>query len=36
MVATGINRPGNFYDIDPERLAALMRVTRDLGKRAST
>ena len=32
MVATGINHPGNFYDIDPERLAALMRVTREIGK----
>lgn len=32
MVATGINEPGNFYDIDPARLAALMRVTRNLGK----
>lgn len=31
MVATGINHPGNFYDIDPERLAALMRITRELG-----
>ncbi len=36
MVATGINLPGNFYDIDPDRLSALMRVTRDLGKKAST
>lgn len=32
MVATGINKPGNFYDIDPARLAALMQVTRTLGK----
>ena len=32
MVATGINVPGNFYDIDPERLATLMRVTRTLGQ----
>lgn len=31
MVATGINAPGNFYDIDPERLAALMRISRALG-----
>ncbi len=31
MVATGINEPGNFYDIDPDRLAALMAVTRDIG-----
>jgi predicted TIM-barrel enzyme len=36
MVATGINEPGNFYDIDPERLDTLMRITRDLGKRART
>ena len=33
MVATGINIPGDFYNIDPERLAALMRITRDLGAR---
>ena len=32
MVATGINEPGNFYDIDPDRLAALMRICRRLGK----
>lgn len=31
LVATGINRPGDFYHIDPARLAALMRVTRQLG-----
>lgn len=31
MVATGINETGNFYDIDPDRLARLMAVTRDLG-----
>jgi predicted TIM-barrel enzyme len=31
MVATGINREGNFYDIDPARLKRLMRVTRELG-----
>ncbi|MEM7213041.1 MAG: adenine phosphoribosyltransferase [Pseudomonadota bacterium] len=31
MVATGINVPGDFYNIDPTRLAALMRITRDLG-----
>ncbi len=34
MVATGINKPGNFYDISPDRLAALMRVTRDLARKA--
>ncbi len=32
MVATGINRPGNFYDIDPARLAALMAVARETGE----
>lgn len=32
MVATGINVPGNFYDIDPGRLAALMALTRTLSK----
>jgi len=30
MVATGINKPGNFYDIDPGRLADLMSITRNL------
>lgn len=33
MVATGINVPGDFYNIDPDRLAALMRITRQLGAR---
>ena len=33
MVATGINETGNFYDIDPARLNALMHTTRHLGKR---
>lgn len=33
LVATGISHPGKFYDIDPERLAALMAVTRALGQR---
>ena len=32
MVATGINEPGNFYNIHPERLAALMQITRRLGQ----
>ena len=32
MVATGINEPGNFYDIHPERLEALMRITRSMGQ----
>ena len=31
MVATGINREGDFYNIDPARLGALMKVTRELG-----
>jgi hypothetical protein len=31
LVATGINKPGDFYTIDPARLAALMRVTREIG-----
>ena len=33
LVATGINVPGNSYDIDPARLAALMTVTRAIGRR---
>tara|TARA_B110000090_G_C13383694_1_gene446776 strand:+ start:1109 stop:1855 length:747 start_codon:yes stop_codon:yes gene_type:complete len=32
MVATGINEPGNFYDIDPSRLAELMSITHTLSK----
>lgn len=32
LVATGINHPGNFYDIDPARLAALMAISRAIGK----
>ena len=32
MVATGINQPGNFYDIDPDRLAELITLTRHIGK----
>ncbi|MEO9826890.1 MAG: adenine phosphoribosyltransferase [Paracoccaceae bacterium] len=35
MVATGINEPGNFYDIDPGRLADLMSITRTLSKGSS-
>lgn len=31
LVATGINREGDFYNIDPARLDALMRVTREMG-----
>ncbi|MEJ6710464.1 MAG: BtpA/SgcQ family protein [Amylibacter sp.] len=36
MVATGINEPGNFYDIDPTRLAELMSITRSLSKGTSS
>lgn len=32
MVATGINEPGNFYDIDANKLAELMSITRTLSK----
>lgn len=31
LVATGINHPGDFYNIDPARLAALLALTRDYG-----
>jgi hypothetical protein len=31
LVATGINRDGDFYNIDPARLARLLRVCRDAG-----
>ena len=31
LVATGINRPGDFYTIEPARLAALMKATRRIG-----
>lgn len=31
LVATGINRPGDFYNIDPARLDALLTLTRDYG-----
>ncbi len=36
MVATGINEPGNFYDIDPDRLNDLMRRTRAMGQKGQT
>lgn len=36
MVATGINEAGNFYDIDPARLAQLMSITRRLSKGSKT
>lgn len=31
LVATGINRPGDFYNIDPARLSALLDLTRSYG-----
>ena len=31
LVATGINRDGDFYNIDPARLDALLGVTRNMG-----
>lgn len=31
MVATGINRPGDFYTIEPERLRALLQICRRKG-----
>lgn len=31
MVATGINRDGDFYNIDADRLASLMKTTREIG-----
>ena len=31
LVATGINRPGDFYSIDRTRLARLMRITWEIG-----
>lgn len=31
LVATGINRPGDFYNIDPARLGALLEFTRSCG-----
>ena len=32
MVATGINKDGNFYDIDATKLARLMRITEQMGR----
>jgi hypothetical protein len=34
MVATGINEPGNFYDIDLAKLKSLTALCRDIGKGA--
>ena len=31
LVATGINRDGDFYNTDPARLEALLEVTRNIG-----
>lgn len=31
MVATGINRDGDFYNIDPAKLALLLKLTRNYG-----
>jgi uncharacterized protein len=31
MVATGINNPNDFYNIDPSRLAKLLKYTRKIG-----
>jgi uncharacterized protein len=31
MVATGINRDGDFYNIEPAKLAQLLKLTRDYG-----
>jgi uncharacterized protein len=31
LVATGINRPGDFYNIDPARLSAMLDLTRAYG-----
>ncbi|MEM1300548.1 MAG: adenine phosphoribosyltransferase, partial [Pseudomonadota bacterium] len=32
MVATGVNREGDFYNIDPSRLAVLIKATREIGR----
>ena len=33
LVATGVSAPGEFHDLDPARLNALLAVTRELGTR---
>lgn len=33
LVATGVSAPGEFHDLDPARLEALLAVTRDIGAR---
>jgi hypothetical protein len=34
MVATGINRDGDFYNIEPAKLARLLKLTRDHGAKS--
>jgi len=34
LVATGINHPGDFYNIEPARLARLIKITREMGANA--
>ena len=34
MVATGINRDGDFYNIEPAKLSRLLKLTRDYGARS--
>jgi hypothetical protein len=34
MVATGINRDGDFYNIEPSKLSLLLKLTRDYGARS--
>ncbi len=34
LVATGINRDGDFYNIEPAKLARLIKLTRDHGARS--
>ena len=34
MVATGINRDGDFYNIEAAKLARLLKLTRDHGARS--
>jgi predicted TIM-barrel enzyme len=34
MVATGINREGDFYNIEPSKLARLLKLTRQHGAKS--
>jgi len=34
MVATGINKDGDFYNIEAAKLARLLKLTRDYGARS--